>query len=226
MFLGVDIDPAHENTVNRFEPVERLALPRPTPDRVAGGEVLFRREGERDVERDSGRRQFLQSAQPARRVRHFDHAVGMARTPFLAQLDVESRAFRYRQIALGVFDERVQLKADIAVVAVRRVPDRKEDLLRLAHEHVGHGPGNFLILEAIAEQLGHFAIETAGLDQVRDDDRVGSRSSSAPGTIACDLVRIDGIEPQLCSRSNEGLQRGSHDQPPEKCDTDIGRIRY
>ena len=76
MFLGVDIDPAHENTVNRFEPVERLALPRPTPDRVAGGEVLFRREGERDVERDSGRRQFLQSKPKAARYlvqyrRHF-----------------------------------------------------------------------------------------------------------------------------------------------------------
>ena len=43
-------------------------------------------------------------------------------------------ANRERQIALGVFDERIQLEADVAIVAPCTVPDRLEHFLRPADQ--------------------------------------------------------------------------------------------
>src|SRR5262249_12343296 len=47
-------------------------------------------------------------------------------------------------------------------------------------------------------------------DQVFDDDGVGGGAGGAPGAIASDLLGIDRIEPNLCSRLDQALQWSFH----------------
>jgi hypothetical protein len=123
-------------------------------------------------------------------------------------------ALGHGQITFRVFEERIELEADVAIVAVGLAPDRLEDLLGLAHEHVGQLPGDIAVGEAGTQMLLERLIEAAGLDEVGDDDRIGGRARGAPGAILTHEVRVDRIEPEFGSGRDQGLQRTGHGMLP------------
>ena len=129
VLLGVHVDARDEDAVDALEPVERLPPLGAAPDRVAGRFVLPHGEDERHVERHARGRQLLQRAEARRRGGDLDHAVVVACGPALAQLDVRAHALGVRQLAVDVFQQRVELEAHVAVVAARLLPRRAKDLL-------------------------------------------------------------------------------------------------
>ena len=179
VLLGVNVDAADEDAVDRFEAVARRAALGPAPDRVAGRLVLPLRENQRDVERDAGGGEVFECRQPSRRRGDLDHAVGVAGRPFLSQLDVLFRLVGDRQRAGRVFEQRIELEADVPVVPFRRLVDRQKDVLRLPHEKIGHLPGGRIVIETARHEIGQLPVEAAGLDQVGDDDRIGRGAGGA-----------------------------------------------
>ena len=95
-----------------------------------------------------------------------------------------------------IFEQGIQLKADVAVVALRGFMNRAENLLRLPHQQVGQLPGDLLIPQTPRHQRRQFLIKAAGLDNVGDDDGVGSSAGGAALTIDAQEIRINGIEPE------------------------------
>src|SRR5262249_42722918 len=142
-----------------------------------------------------------------RRGRHLDHAVVAASAVVLAQFDVAGAPLRHGQLAGGVLQQRVQLEADVAVVAVRLVPGGAEDLLRLGDQVVGDLPGDGLVVEPLPQLFGEEVVEPAGLDQVGDDDGVGRGPGGAPGAVGGDFLRVDGVKPELGATGDQGFER-------------------
>ena len=64
---------------------------------------------------------------------------------------------------LDVFEQRIELEADIAVVAIRLLPNGQELRLRFFHELIGQQPGDFFVGFVFAEQLRNLFIEAACL---------------------------------------------------------------
>ena len=84
VLLGVDVEPAYEDAVDRLEVLQRFTPPGPPPDGVAGHGVLVRRKNERDIDRDTRRGQFLQRGNTGGRRGNLDHAVLVAFAPVLS----------------------------------------------------------------------------------------------------------------------------------------------
>ena len=100
--------------------------------------------------------------------------------PLPAQLDVAGHALVVRQRAVRIFQQRIELEAHIAVVALRCFPHRQKHFLRVAHDAVGQLPGRFLVAQPLfAEQRVQLVVEAARLDQVGNDDRVRRRAGGA-----------------------------------------------
>ena len=127
--------------------------------------------------------------------------------PGLAQLDVAGHALGVRRTELGIFQQRIELEAHVAVVAVRLFPDRTKHGLRLAHQLVGHPPGDLLVGQLLLDQLLHVVVEAAGLDQVGDDDRIRGGAGGPQGPILGDQLGIDRIEPDLGATGNQRAKR-------------------
>src|ERR1700730_12885552 len=102
----------------------------------------------------------------------------------LAQVDVLLRPFPLRHIPIRVFEERVQLETDVSVVSLRGFPYRPEYLLSLADKQIGDLPGNVMVAKPFAKKLHKGLIESAGFDQVGDDDRVRRRARSSERPVA------------------------------------------
>ena len=149
------------------------------------------------------------------RGRHLDHAVLMPGRPFLAQFDVAAHALGVRRPGLRIFQQRIQLEADVAVVAGGRLPDGQEDLLGLVDQFVGHLPGDRGVVRLRRASTVELGVEAAGLDQVGQDDRIGGGPGGPPGPVADHQVRIDRIEPELGSASDQGFEvaKPSHPLP-------------
>src|SRR5439155_4772388 len=145
----VDIHAADEDAVDGFEAVARRTALGAAPDGVAGGDVLSRRERERDVDRDAGRGELFEGGQPGGRRRHLDHAVIVSGAPLLAEGDVLPRALLARALALRILQKRIQLEADVAVVAARLLPDGVEDFLGVPDDAVGHLPSDLFVARAV-----------------------------------------------------------------------------
>src|SRR5207249_240289 len=61
-------------------------------------------------------------------------------------------------------------------------------------------------------QRRELLIEAAGLDEIGNDDRIGSRARGAQGAVARHQIGIDRIQPKLGAAGDEGLQRTRHDE--------------
>ena len=96
----------------------------------------------------------------------------MAVIPLLTELSVALRLISDAQLARRIFQQRVELETDVAVVAECVAVHGGEDTLGVAHELVRHGPRDGLVVEALFEEFLQIIVEAAGLDQVGDDDRV------------------------------------------------------
>lgn len=59
------------------------------------------------------------------------------------------------QIQLGIFNQRVELEADIAIVAAAGLPGGQERLLCFADQLIGQFPGNGFIVFAGIDQLSN-----------------------------------------------------------------------
>ncbi len=121
----------------------------------------------------------------------------MAGRPVLRQLDVPPHPLGMRQIAFRILQERVDLETDVTVVSRRLLPDRQKFRLRAAHQPIGHLPGNLPVVSALGHQAGHLLVKSAALQQLRDNDRIGSRTRRPQGTIRGDQARVDRIQPQF-----------------------------
>ncbi len=177
------------------------------PDVVAGNLVLTLGEDQRDIQRDPCGRQLFQGIQTGRRGGHLDHPILMPLRPLLAQGDIPFDPLGVRDGGMDVFKERVKLEADVAVVALGLLPDGVEHFLGVVDEMVGHLPGDVGVILPFADQLGDVVIEAAGLDQVRDDDRVARRAACAQRPVGLHQLRVDRIEPDLSTGGNQGLKR-------------------
>jgi hypothetical protein len=70
----------------------------------------------------------------------------------------------WREVGVRVLQERVQRKADVAIVAARRPPDREEHVLGLADQPVRPPPGDFLIVEPFTQEAYDVLITVIRLD--------------------------------------------------------------
>ena len=70
--------------------------------------------------------------------------------PGFAQLDVAGHALGVRRAELGILQQRVELEAHVAVVAVRLFPHRPKHGLGFAHQFVGRPPGDLFVGQASA----------------------------------------------------------------------------
>ena len=116
-----------------------------------------------------------------------------------------------RHVAVRVFQQRIQLEADVAVVALRLLPHRQErppgpagpagrSWPRRAHRPAAPRGGAGTIW---------FSKRPVSI-RSRDDDRVRGRPGGAEGAVRGDLVRVDRIEPHLGAARDQGLQGGGH----------------
>ena len=78
-FLGVHIEPADKNAVDRLESGQATGTPlRPLPHRLTRLEILVFAEDQGHIEGDPGGGQLLQRGQATRRGGYLDHAVLVA----------------------------------------------------------------------------------------------------------------------------------------------------
>src|SRR5439155_5473282 len=99
-----------------------------------------------------------------------------------------------RNVALRVFQQRIKLEADIAVVTLSLLPNGQKDRLGLTNELVGKLPGDFVIAEALVEKLLELLVEATGADQVGNDDRIAGGACRAGRAVLAHEVRVDRIE--------------------------------
>src|SRR5262249_51797150 len=100
VFLGIHVDSADEDAVDRFEALERSTPHCTAPDGVSRLNILPRRESQCDIEGDACCGKFLEGRAATGCVRNLDHPVAMALTPFQTQLNVALRSFS--KLALGL----------------------------------------------------------------------------------------------------------------------------
>ena len=77
----------------------------------------------------------------------------MSGRPLLAELDVLARPLGDRDVELRIFEQRIELETDVTIISPGAFPDRKEDLLGVAHELVGELPGDVVIRQALLHEL-------------------------------------------------------------------------
>jgi hypothetical protein len=189
--FGVGIHPRDKDAVDALEQVAASPLLGAAPNGVAGGFVLSHGEDEGDVERDAGGAERLQAFQAGGRGGHFDHPVFVAGGPLFAQFDIAADALGVRHVGGHIFDERIELKAHIAVVALGFFPDGQENILSLLDQLIGEFPGQIAIAKAFGGQFGDVGVKPARFDQVRHNDRVGCGAGCAFRPILTDKIRID-----------------------------------
>src|SRR5262249_21625303 len=86
--------------------------------------------------------------------------------------------------------------------------------LRLPNQQIGKFPGNLLVGYSPLSQSHQLRVEPPAANDVGDDDRIRRRARGAPLAVEAQKVWIDGIQPQLGPRSNEGSQPSErHDLP-------------
>jgi hypothetical protein len=207
VFFGVNVDPGDENAVNAFEArCAVFAALRAAPDIVAGDFVLALREDERDVKRDARGGELFEGVQPGGGGGDLYHPIGMASGPFLAELDVTLDALGVSRGIYFVFKKRIELEADVAVIPLGRCPNRREDILGVINELVGHGPGDGGVVLAFVHEFFNKRIKAPCLDEVRDDDRIGGGAGRAHGEVLFNQFGIDGVEPEFGAGSDEGFE--------------------
>ena len=104
----VDIEPAHEDAVDRFERVAIHASQCTSPTGIAGGHVLSLAEDQRDIDRDARCDNLLQRRDSAFRGRNLDHAILVADRPLPGEFDVPRSSFGRGLRIRRIFDQRVQ----------------------------------------------------------------------------------------------------------------------
>ena len=93
-------------------------------------------------------------------------------------------------IALGV-------SYDKTVTSTNPNEEGTVGLLRVGDELVVELPRDGRVVQAGVDQLRDALVESAGLDDVGDDDRVGRRSRDAPGALRFNQRRVDRVEPDF-----------------------------
>src|SRR5690242_19972914 len=96
----------------------------------------------------------------------------MAGGPFLAEVNIRPHLLNVRHLVFQILKEGIELKADIAVVALRPFPDRKKDFLGALYQQIGEEPRDLLIAFARTRELCKLAVKAAGLDEIRQDDGI------------------------------------------------------
>ncbi len=120
-----------------------------------------------------------------------------------AQLDVQLCPLLRGQFRIQGVQQRIQLEADVPVVALGRFPRRQENLLGLADEQVRQLPGDALVVQGLLNEFRDLSVKATRLDEVADDDRVGGRSSRAPLAILGHRIGVHRIQPQLGTGGDE-----------------------
>lgn len=172
--------------------------------------VLAARKDEGDVERDASGGEFFESAEACGGGGDFDHAVRMSFGPLLAEFDVALGAFLDAERVVDVFEERIKFKADVACFAFAVFEGIAESVLGFRDELIGHLPGDFFVGKALVEEGLEIVVESAGFDEVRDDDRIAGRARSAVLFELGDEVGVDAIEPEFRAGGDEGFEWAGH----------------
>ena len=207
MFLRVHVHARDKNTVDALERRERVAALRALPDGLAGDEILAVGEDERNVEVHPGGSQRFERIEAGIGGGDLDQAVLSSQTPLLPKFDVPAGALGGRRGQLAVFQQRIQLEADVTVVALRCRPDGTERCLRVTDQLIRERPSDALIGQTCGGQLPYSGITLAGLDDVGDDDWIRSGSGCPEGVVLLHLGGINRVQPEFCSRGDERLER-------------------
>jgi hypothetical protein len=109
-----------------------------------------------------------------------------------------------------VLQQRIEFEADVTIVSAGLLPDGQEDVLSLLDEAIGHGPGDGGVVVTFGSEGGDFTVETAGLEQVGDDDGIAGSAGGSEGAVAGDELRVDGIEPEFGSGGDKRAKSGRH----------------
>ena len=178
--------------------------------------VLAHRKDQCHVDGHAGGDEFFQGVEPGGRGRRFDHPILMPRRPLAPQPHVLGDPLRVRQVQLRVFQQRIDLEADVAVVAAGRLPHGQEDLLGVAHQQVGHLPGDFVVVEPLPGQPIDVRVEPSGGHQIGHDDRVRRCAGGAGGSIRADQIGVDRVEPEFRTRRQQRFDGIWHERGSPK----------
>ena len=211
VLLGVHVQPADEDAVDglHVRPCRRAAgCPRQQASRAA----MYCRSLKISVTltRTPAATSSSSAAEPARRGRHLDHPVLVPGRPLLAELDVLRRPLGRGHVAGRVFEQRVELEADPAVVAAwsrprpaRTRPARPAPACRSWPRRWPRrrGPASTNALMSASNRPVLSRSEMMiGLD-------VAPVAPSA--RLRGDLVGVDGVEPELGAGRRRGIAAGS-----------------
>ena len=90
---------------------------------------------------------------------------------------------RTREVHVGVLQERIHFKTDVAVVATGLLPDGQKDLLGGANEVIGQLPGDLLVRQAIVDRADDEVVIPPAGNKVGHDDGIGGGPGGADGPV-------------------------------------------